>query len=246
MQASAIEFRLRMLIMVAIVLVGFLAPWIGFSDFGRRVPLLEWLPLVVSRTGLLRFAYAAPAVIVLGALIAAAGMILRVWGAAYLGYGIVHHEAMVAWAVMADGPYRFMRNPLYVGGWCMMAAITLLMPPSGALVSMVLLTVFYLRLILGEEAFLSATLGEPYKEYLLETPRLLPRLRAGLLAAGNKPHWLTAALTELNAIGIFITLAVLSWFYNYELLLKAILVSFGLSLVVRALMPRGRAGAESA
>ena len=78
MQASAIEFRLRMLIMVAIVLLGFLATWIGFSDFGRRVPLLEWLPLVVSRTGLLRFAYAAPAVIVLGALIAAAGMILRV------------------------------------------------------------------------------------------------------------------------------------------------------------------------
>jgi hypothetical protein len=48
MQASAIEFRLRMLIMVAIVLLGFLAPWIGFSDFGRRVPLLDWLPLVVA------------------------------------------------------------------------------------------------------------------------------------------------------------------------------------------------------
>jgi protein-S-isoprenylcysteine O-methyltransferase Ste14 len=246
MQASAIEFRLRVPIMVAIVMLGFFAPWLGFSDLGMRVPLLAWLPLEASRMGLLRFAYATPTVILLGALISAAGMILRVWGAAYLGYGTVHHGQMVAWEVMADGPYRFMRNPLYLGGWCMMLAIALLMPPSGALVSMVLLTVFYLRLILGEEAFLCATLGEPYKEYLRETPRLLPRLRAGLLAFGNKPHWLTAALTELNPIGVFITLAVLSWFYNYELLLKAILVSFGLSLVVRALMPRGRAKANPA
>ena len=49
---------------------------------------------------------------------------------------------MQAGAVMADGPYRFMRNPLYGGGWCMMIAVSLLMPPSGALFTMVLITVF--------------------------------------------------------------------------------------------------------
>ena len=36
----------------------------------------------------------------------------------------------------------------------MMAAIALSMPPTGALFSMVLLTYFCLRLILGEEAYL--------------------------------------------------------------------------------------------
>ena len=44
-------------------------------------------------------------------------------------------------------------------------------------------------------------------------------------------------LSELNPIGVFITLAVVSWSYNNRLMIQAILVSLGLSLVVRALMP---------
>ena len=38
-----------------------------------------------------------------------------------------------AGAVMAAGPYRYVRNPLYLGGWFMFAAISLLVTPSGAL-----------------------------------------------------------------------------------------------------------------
>ncbi len=246
MRASAIEFRLRMLIQVLIVIVGFWAPWLGNWDLGRRIPTLEWLALEVSRAGLLRFTYASPAVIGIGATLAGLGMVLRIWGAAYLGYTTVHHGEMQAGAVMADGPYRYVRNPLYLGGWCMMAAMAFLMPPSGALFTMVLVTVFYLRLILGEEAFLSRALGEPYRTYLRTVPRLMPRLRGSLPAAGNKPNWLAAVLGEVNAIGIFVTLALLSWRYDYELMLQGILVSFGASLVVRALMPRGSANPKAA
>jgi protein-S-isoprenylcysteine O-methyltransferase Ste14 len=235
MKASAIEFRLRMVIMVAIVVLGFWSPWIELWGWGERGSLLEWLALEVSRLGLLRFTYSTPAVIVVGALIALLGAILRVWGTAYLGYGTVHHGEMQAGGVMADGPYRYVRNPLYIGGWCMMAAMAFVMPPTGALFSMILLTVFLLRLILGEEAFLSDKLGEPYQEYLRAVPRLFPRLGAGLPAAGHKPHWVIALLTELNPIGVFITLAFVSWTYDNELMLKGILVSFGVSLVTRAL-----------
>ena len=108
------------------------------------------------------------------------GAILRVWGTAYLGYGTVHHGQMQAGAVMAAGPYRYVRNPLYLGVWCMMAAMAFIMPPTGALFAMTLLTVFSLRLILGEEAYLSAQLGEPYQAYLRAVPRLIPRLRTTL------------------------------------------------------------------
>jgi hypothetical protein len=41
MKASAIEFRLRMLIMVAIVVLGFYAPWIEWWGLGTRRPLIE-------------------------------------------------------------------------------------------------------------------------------------------------------------------------------------------------------------
>jgi protein-S-isoprenylcysteine O-methyltransferase Ste14 len=246
MRASAIEFRLRMLIMTTIVVLGFWSPWIEKFDMGKRISLLEWLALQLSRAGILSFTYATPAVIVLGSLIASAGMVLRIWGTAYLGYGIVHHGQMQAGAVMADGPYRYVRNPLYLGGWCMLAAMALVMPPTGALFAMVLLTVFLLRLILAEEAFLTVQLGEPYREYLQAVPRLIPRLRGSLPAAGHKPHWLTAVITELNSVGVFVTLAVLSWWYDNELMLKAILVSFGVSLVVRALVPRPSAQPDPA
>jgi protein-S-isoprenylcysteine O-methyltransferase Ste14 len=240
MKASTIEFRLRMVIMVAIVVLGFWSPWIeAWWGIGRRISLLEWLPLQISRMGLVSFTVASSAVIVLGALVAAKGMVLRVWGTACLGYGTVHHSEMQAGAVMADGPYRYVRNPLYLGGWCMMAAMSLLMPPTGALFAMTLLTVFFLRLILGEEAFLTVKLGQPYREYLRSVPRLIPRLRPCLPSSGHRPHWLTAAITEVNPIGVFITLAFLSWSYDHELMLKAILISFGASLVTRAVM-KGR------
>jgi protein-S-isoprenylcysteine O-methyltransferase Ste14 len=246
MRASAFEFRFRMIIQIVIVFLGFWAPWLNLSalgppDLGRHISTLEWLALELSRTGLVRFSYATPVVIVLGSLAAGAGAVFRVWGSAYLGYRTVHHGQMQAETVMAAGPYRYVRNPLYIGGWFMMTSISLLAPPSGALFIMILVTVFYLRLILGEEAFLTAQQGEPYREYLRAVPGLIPRLHAKLPQSPVRPRWLIAVLSEINPIGIFVALAILSWRYDNLLMIKAILISFGLSLVVRALIPGEKA-----
>lgn len=236
MRASAIEFRLRMIILIAIVGIGMWAPWIQPWDLGRRISTLEWLALQISRTGLASFTVSTPLVIVLAASLAAVGMVFRVWGTAYLGYIVVHHADMQASAVMAAGPYRYVRNPLYIGTWFMMAAISFLITPSGAPFVMVLVTVFQLRLILGEEAFLTKQLGEPYREYMLAVPRLVPKLHSSLPQVNAQPHWLTAALTELMPIGAFITLAFFSWTYDNSVMLLAILISLVVSLVVRGLM----------
>ena len=251
MRASAIEFRLRMAINAAIIILGFWAPWIEAWRpsivFAQRIPLLEWLALELSRTGLMRFTVAVPALIVVSALIAAVGAGLRVWGTAFLGTGTVNSLGMKADAVVADGPYRYVRNPLYLGLWCMVAAMAFIMPATGGLFAMVLITVFLWRLILAEEAFLSARIGEPYKLYLRAVPRLIPRLRTNLQSGGSSPHWLRAALAELTPIGVFVSLAFLSWSYDNRLIGRAILISFGASLVVRALMPQApRAASENA
>ena len=194
MKASAIEFRLRMWIQIVILFVGFWAPWIGTHDLSRRISTLAWLALEISRSGLASFSVATPVVIVGGAFVALIGAVLRVWGVAYLGYGVVHHGDMQGGAVVAAGPYRYMRNPLYLGGWFTFLAISLLMPPSGALFMLVLITIHFLRLILGEEAFLSARQGEPYREYLRAVPRLWPRLRSNLPRCHGK-----AALVHRSA-----------------------------------------------
>jgi hypothetical protein len=96
--------------------------------------------------------------------------------------------------------------------------------------------VFFLRLILAEEAHLITQLGEPYQEYLRAVPRLLPKLRTSLPPLQTKPHWLPAILTEINPIGIFISIAFLSWTYNNDLMVKAVVVILLISLMQRALM----------
>jgi protein-S-isoprenylcysteine O-methyltransferase Ste14 len=246
MRATKLEFQLRMAINAAIVMLGFWAPWIDAWGFGKRISLLEWLPLELSRFGLFSFTVASPLVIVAATLIAAVGAALRIWGTAYLGPATVHNLEMKAGAVMADGPYRHVRNPLYLGLWFMVAAMAFLMPPTGALFSIVLFTVFLLRLILGEEAFLSAQLGEPYRLYLRAVPRLIPRLRTNLKSTGAERHWLRALLAEITPIGLFFSLAFLSWSYNSRLMIRAILISFGISLVARAFMPGVLAGPKPA
>ena len=242
MGATRIEFRLRMVIMMLIVVMGFWAPWIGSWGHGHRAPLWAWLAFALNRHGHISIAAATQLVIIIAALVAAKGAVLRIWGAACLGYDTVHHGQMQAGAVMADGPFRYVRNPLYLGGWCMMAAMALLMPSSGALFAMTLMTVFFLRLILAEEAFLAGELGQPYQDYLRAVPRLFPRLRTILSRTtpqptGRKPQWFHAFTTEINPIGVFLAWAVFSWSYNNLLMIKVILVSFGLSLVVKAFVP---------
>jgi protein-S-isoprenylcysteine O-methyltransferase Ste14 len=241
MKATQIEFRLRVFIFVVIIAVGFWSPWIEYigstNGFARRLPLMEWLALEISRLGLFSFTVATPVVIVLGSLIAALGAILRIWGASYLGPATVHSAEMKAGMVMAAGPYRYVRNPLYLGSWLSMAAMTFIMPPTGALFLMLLLSLFLVRLVLGEEAFLTAQLGDPYRAYLKAVPRWFPRVRSGLPTSSAMPKWARGALSELNPIGVFVTLAAFSWSYNHWLMTQAILVSFGLSIVVRALMP---------
>ena len=236
MKATAIEFRFRMLIQIVIVFVAMWAPWIRPWDMGRRRSMLEWLALEISRTGLASFTLSTSIVIVIGALLAAIGMVLRVWGAVYLGYDVVHDENMQGGGVMVAGPYRYMRNPLYLGGWCTMAAIALLLTPSGALFMVVLIGIFLFRLVLGEEAFLCEELGEPYREYLRAVPRILPRFRSSLPSAAAKPRWMIAMLTEIMAIGAFLTMAFVSWTFDNTAMLWGILISFVASMVVRGLM----------
>ena len=237
MKTSAFLFRYRMVINMVIIVLGFWAPWIQYLRLGSRILLLEWLALEIARAGLLSFTVATPALIVCGALVAAIGAVLRIWGAAWLGHGVVFDAQMQAGALTADGPFRYVRNPLYLGIGCMFAALALIMPTTGAVFVLIAAPLFLFSLIHGEEAYLTAQFGDSYRAYLLAVPRLIPRLRTTVAPSGSKPHWLQAVLSEINPIGVFITIAFLSWTYDTQLMLRAIAITFGVSLIVRAFMP---------
>jgi protein-S-isoprenylcysteine O-methyltransferase Ste14 len=245
MKATAFEFRFRVWIMVVVIFLGFSSPWIELLHLGTHTTAWLWLGFELGALGVSSTA-GILAVTILAIFAAALAAAIRIWGTAYLGTSIVNNAEMKAGHVMADGPYRYVRNPLYIGSWFMVAAISVLMPVSGAAFTMILLSVFLIRLILGEEAFLAPRLGEPYMSYKKAVPRLIPSLWPRVASSGQSPNWTRALLYEITPLGVLLSFAVLSWQYNAFLLSRAVLVCFGLSLVVRAFVPPNPAARQPA
>jgi hypothetical protein len=107
--------------------------------------------------------------------------------------------------LVADGPYRYLRNPLYLGIILMAFGIALAASRSGFVVLVVAVTVFQYRLTLREERALAATQGESYRRYLAAVPRMLPSLRPRLPASGTVPRWGQAFLGEIFMWGFALT-----------------------------------------
>jgi protein-S-isoprenylcysteine O-methyltransferase Ste14 len=237
MKATALEFRLRFLLGVIIYVLGFIAPWNMFLHLDS-IRTWQYLAAWPARTGWLGFSTATIAVLILGILCALTGAFLRTWATAYLDPSIVKAGAMHGDNVMADGPYRHLRNPLYLGTFFHTFALALLMPPSGAIFCILAIAFIQVRLINAEEFFLAAKIGEPYLAYCAKVPRLFPSLTARVPASTTKPIWLKAFLAEIYMWGVFVSFAALGWRYNSVLIIKGVLISLGVSLIIRAFLPK--------
>jgi len=237
MKATPFEFRFRFFILAAIYLLGFTAPWNYWLhlDTIRTWQLLAAWP---ARSGWLSFSTATIVVLLLGIVWALKGAFLRTWGTAYLSPSVVQDPALHGEGIIAAGPFRYVRNPLYLGNLFHTLALALLMPPSGAIFCIVAVFLFHLRLIASEESFLTAKLGEPYLAYCAKVPRLVPAITPRVPASTLQPKWPIAFLGEIYMWGVVATFAILGWRYNSILLIKGILVSLGISLIVRAFLPR--------
>ncbi len=237
MKATPFEFRFRFLLHGLIYGLGFVAPWnawLHIDPTGTNAHLWGILAAKLMPGTMTAF----NVLLAAGILFAAIGAWLRTWGAAYLGAGVVQSHDMHGSAVLADGPYRHLRNPLYVGTFLHTFALALLMPPSGAAFAVVFIGLLQVRLILAEEPFLTAQLGEAYLAYCARVPRLLPSLRARVPESGAKARWGQAVLGEIYMIGVAVSFAVVGWTYDSVLLIRAVIIALGVSLVVRAFAPR--------
>jgi protein-S-isoprenylcysteine O-methyltransferase Ste14 len=240
MKISAVIFRFRFLIHAAIYLLGFNVPWDRWMRLDIDASGSTWLLLSawIARTHWLSFSASTIAVLVFGALCALIAAILRTSASAYIGFSTVQSFSMHGDRVVAAGPYRFVRNPLYLGIIVMTFSLALLMPPSGAIFSILCVVLFELVLIAGEEPFLSAKLGESYLEYRSRVPRLVPALSPRVPPSDALPDWRGAFLSETFFWGFFLTWLIVGWRYNALLMEQGVLISLGLSLVVRAILPR--------
>ncbi|MGA7157935.1 MAG: isoprenylcysteine carboxylmethyltransferase family protein [Acidobacteriaceae bacterium] len=243
MQATGFEFRYRMAIHAVIYLLGFTAPWLFLKSVAGAPGFTTsstWLVLSssIARRGWLQFDAATITLLALALLLTGLGAWLRVWGSAYVGVGVVKSPTMHGETLLADGPYRRTRNPLYLGTLLHTFGITILMPPSGAVFSVVLLWIFEVRLALAEEPFLAARFGQAYLDYKKAVPRFLPAPTPQIAAAGARPHWMQAMLGEIYFVAVFVVLAVFGWDFNAQPLRQGVIISVGLWLIVRAFLPK--------
>ncbi len=237
MKATQFEFRYRVAINCALYFLGFLAPWERFGATANPNPprLWSWLAIEAARTSLVSTGVAYLVVTVAAVALAVLAAWFRLWGTAYLGSFVMRNQAMQAGAVMASGPYRHLRNPLYLGMLLNAFAVSILMPVTGALVFLLGIVFFTARLIGGEEAFLSGELGDAYLDYRKSVPAIVPSLRPKLASSSVRPRWAQSLMAEVYPVGSAACFVALAWSYDANLLTRCVLVCFGLSLISRAI-----------
>lgn len=179
MRAAGFEFRQRFWLIGLIYAIGFSLGSIDHTFAAMAV--VRWIGLPQEMG--LRLVFAA------GALVAGAGAAIRTWAAAYLESDVVHDKSLHSERLVADGPYRYLRNPLYLGVILLTAGVGLLASRLGWLAMTVGISLFLHRLARREEEMLTESLGSAYTKYRDTVPSIVPALTPRIPASGRDPRW---------------------------------------------------------
>ena len=176
------------------------------------------------------------------------GFFIRWWGSSYLTSGVVWSGDVVTGGVEVAGPFRYVRNPLYLGNIFIALGIGLAGPPAVTLLVVALNIAYIYRLIAVEEAFLAQAHGASYRAYQQAVPRLMPRWRpANASLAARPPAALDGFLGELFTLGFALgmtTVALWSWRSPNFILMEEIWIG-GLALQIILRRTLRLAGAAS-
>jgi S-adenosylmethionine-diacylglycerol 3-amino-3-carboxypropyl transferase len=101
--------------------------------------------------------------------------LLRMWAGSVLTSNRVMSFKVQNDRLLTRGPYRIVRNPIYLADLIAMSAFEMCLPLPGALLPL-LMYAHYVQLVKFEEISLEAQFGDEYREYARQVPRLLPNL----------------------------------------------------------------------
>ncbi|HEY6388013.1 MAG TPA: isoprenylcysteine carboxylmethyltransferase family protein [Candidatus Acidoferrum sp.] len=225
MRATKFEFEQRFWIIGSIISAGFLLYFVDKANFAAGLlhvlaPTLD----LDSAQGLflLRLIFGA------GALLIFLAAVLRTWATAYLRTEVVHDVSQHSESLVADGPYRYTRNPLYLANLPTVAGIGVMASRLGWLFMLVGAWVFVYRLILREEDGLLQTQGDSYRAYLKAVPRFWPALTPRVPSGGGQPRWGQAIAGEM----IFWLFGVAVLCFAFTLNIKWTWIVFGAGFAV--------------
>lgn len=211
MKATAWEFEKRAFLFGMIFAISF--PLYSFDHVNSVESLTHWItPKLGGHEDFIE-----RMLFVLAAVLVVVAALIRTWASSYLRAEVVYAAEVKTAALVADGPYRHVRNPLYFANILMAIGMGALMSRSGFFVAVVAMVVFCYRLILREEAELETTQGESYQRYRKAVPRLWPSLRARVASSGTPARWSEGFKAE-------------GWYWGFALAVIAFAITLSLKL----------------
>ncbi len=163
-------YRRRSLVIFLIYLAGFYggaALWQGLTH-GPYFPVYALLAAHMS--------VSPHALLWAGAALVTLGFGVRLWGSAYLSASVVWNANALDDRLIVDGPFRYIRNPLYFGNNLQALGFALIATPYGAPVIVLGSVLFTILLAAHEAQLMRARYGVVYERFRATVPAMFPRL----------------------------------------------------------------------
>ena len=233
--ASEWEFRYRFWIFASFYWICFSLYRIDHTNLGLAVTRFFYrdVPGAVTYSTLRPVYLAGVSLAVLAALI-------RTWATAYIRPEVMTDGELHTHTVIAEGPYRYVLNPLYLGTNLMAFVYAVLASRLGALVLASTTMLFNYRIILREERELALVQGENYERFRRAVPRLLPSLHPHVSGSERKPNWGAGLLGEMFFWGLALALLVFALTFNARAYFLALGLTFGIYFLCLGLIGRLR------
>lgn len=135
--------------------------------------------------GYLIFARPTPRVLVIGAVVAFVGLLIRAWASGH----IMKNDRLAT-----TGPYAFTRNPLYFGSFLISAGFALAAHWALLLLVAAFFALIYVPTMQRERANISGRFPEAYAEYERNVPAFFPRLTPWRGGASGEGQGFSGAL----------------------------------------------------
>jgi len=138
---------------------------------------------------------------------------IRVWGASYLRAAVVWNQNALNHRLIVAGPFRYLRDPLYLGSLLLAVGFGLLAPPLGFALIVVANAILVRMLIREEAALMRASYGETYDAYRAAVPSLVPRLGPADVAGSEtvRPSLAQGLRSEIFSAGFAIAMVLLAF-----------------------------------
>jgi protein-S-isoprenylcysteine O-methyltransferase Ste14 len=235
--ASAWEFRYRFWIFGAWFWLSFLVYRTDPKNFGQSIAM-AWCGLA-GREATVRDVRL---VFIAGTLLAILAAAIRTWATAYIRPEVMVDGALHTHTVVADGPYRYVRNPLYLGTNLLAVGYSVMASRLGALLLIAGVFAFNYRIILREERALTLAQGENYERFRRAVPRLWPSLRPRVAGSARKPDWGAGLLGEMFFWGLAVGQLVIAITFNLRAYFLALALTYAGYFLCLGIIGRRRRG----